>query len=81
VGFYAVTFDLATRTFLDDARLTKTPGEVWGLEVRSLPSTSGELDANRVLLCTDSYGGMRIYGVAQIPTNIDTTLPTGPGGG
>jgi len=47
----------------------KTPGEVWGLEVR--PATT---PTDRILLVTDSYCGMRIYGLVDLdPAKKDDT--------
>jgi len=47
-------------------RPIKTPGEVWGLEVRPDSPTS-----DRILLCTDAYCGMRIYGLVDLDPAMD----------
>lgn len=47
----------------------KTPGEVWGLEVRPATPTT-----DRILLVRDSYCGMRIYGLVDLdPSKKDDT--------
>jgi hypothetical protein len=49
----------------------KTSGEVWGLEVRPGPPMRPN---DRVLLVTDSYCGMRIYGLVDLsPVKKDDT--------
>ena len=71
MGIMSIPFSPATG-FLDAERhLVKTPGEVWGLELRDDSDPS-----RRTLLCADSYGGNRVYSLR----NIDEQSQSGTGG-
>ena len=69
VGILSIPFRVNVGFDTASEHRIKTPGEVWGLEVRPATPTS-----DRILLVTDSYCGMRIYGLVDLsPVKKDDT--------
>ena len=87
MGIMSVPYD-PVQGFDDNERhLVKTPGEVWGLELRDTVAVAGvsspQARSLRTLLCADSYGGNRVYSVGYIndqsPSGTAAPAPAGPG--
>ncbi|MEM8713128.1 MAG: hypothetical protein AAGG01_19445, partial [Planctomycetota bacterium] len=87
MGIMSIPYDpTSTAGFVDAQRhLVKTPGEVWGLEIRDLEIRDGEPIAvqdpsKRTLICADSYGGNRVYSLRYIDDHAQSgTSAPAPG--
>lgn len=61
VGIVSIPFKWNVGFDTNAEHRIKTSGEVWGLELRPATPTT-----DRILLVTDSYCGMRIYGLGDV---------------
>jgi hypothetical protein len=87
MGIMSIPYDpTSSDGFVDSQRhLVKTPGEVWGLEIRDIEVEDGQPigvpdPSRRTLLCADSYGGNRVCSLRSIDDQaVSGTSAPAPG--